>query len=157
MNTRLHILIIFLLVGIILMPAANVNAGATRIEFTGTEWCDPDTLTAERVWTAGPNLHARSWTQTCYETADIPYMNGTTYLYDGLANVGSHYIINVKFRMVTVVEGVWVGNCELPANTNTINCVGHGEGIYEGLELHWFAHPNSGEPTPFTGYIIDHR
>ena len=103
------------------------------------------------------SMEVRGWTQTCHEAADILQMTGTTYLYDGLASVGNNYIVNIKFRMDTDEGGVWAGNCVLAANTLIIKCVGHGEGIYEGLELHWFPAPNFGNTTSFTGTILDHR
>ncbi len=141
-------------VGTITMPATNVSAKAARIAFTGTEMCSPDTMTAMRLWMAGPNLQVRGWTETCNDTADIPQMTGTVYLYDGLAIIGRNYIINVKFRMETTEGGVWVGTALLAADSNIINCVGHGEGIYEGLELHWFLDNSNGDPKPFYGYIM---
>jgi len=155
MNKRIFI-ILLLLIGAMAIPVTIVSARATRIDFTGSEWCDPATLNAERLWWPGPNLQVRGWTQTCYETANIPQMNGTTYLYDGLAVIGNNYVVNVNFRMETTGGGVWTGVCQLPANTDVIKCIGHGEGVYEGLELHWFPGPNMGTPTPFTGYILDH-
>ena len=156
MNPKVRILIILLLGVVIVIPTTIVNARATRIDFVGTELCDPATLYAESLWWAGPNLQVRGWTQTCYESADTSEMEGVTYLYDGLAVIGNNYVVNVNFLMITNEGGVWRGVCQLGANTDIIKCVGHGEGIYEGLELHSFPSPNNGEPTQFTGYVLDH-
>lgn len=157
MNTRLRVLCILVLLGALLLPRAGANAQATRIEFSGTEFCDMATLTAERVWEAGPNFFARNWTQTCYPTADTPMMTGTTHLSRGLANIGNHYIVNVKMRLETSEAGAWVGTCVLPANTDEILCAAHGEGAYEGMEMFETTHPSSGEVVSFSGYILDHR
>jgi hypothetical protein len=156
MNTKLRFLIIILLVGTILLPASIVSAKANRIEFTGTETCDKSTTVLPRIWLAGPNLQIRGFSQTCYETESIPEMTGTTYLYDGVVVVKSdgNYMVKVKFRLETDEGGVWVGSAEKPVNATLIECVGHGEGIYKGLELHWFL--EDGDIKPGYGYIIDH-
>lgn len=157
MNTQLRILCTLVLIGAFLLPTAGAGAQATRIEFSGTEICDMASLTAERVWEAGPNFFARGWTQTCYDTSDNPMMTGTAYLSGGLANIGSHYIVNVKMRMETSESGTWEGTCVMPANTDEIHCVAHGGGAYEGLEMFEITHPSSGELVSFSGYILDHR
>ena len=153
MNTKLRILIVILLAATILLPAAQASARTTRIEFTGSEWCDPDTLTVAREWMAGPNYQARGLTQVCYDTADIPQMTGTDYLSDGnvkFIGSGGNLILSGKLRMETGEGGVWVGSWTLPANSTTIQVIGHGEGKYEGMKLHWFLSLDG----PFYGYIL---
>lgn len=161
MNTRLSILGILVLIIALLLPTAAAGAQAIRIEFTGTEWCDPNSFDFSdlRAWMAGPNFQAKGWAQTCYETANIPQMTGTTYLYDAQTRiVGSEGKVQFtgKFRLETVEGGVWTGSWTLLGDA-TIQSIGHGEGLYEGLELHWFSIPNTGEGlTQTNGYILDH-
>jgi hypothetical protein len=154
MKSVLRILIVLMLIVGVLMLVTIASAKTARIDFTGSEWCDPDTFTLIREWMAGPNYQAKGLTEICYDTADIPQMTGTDYLYDGrISFVGNsdNFILSGKLRMETDEGGVWMGSWTLPANSNTIKVVGHGEGIYEGLQLHWFLDLDG----PFYGYIID--
>jgi hypothetical protein len=153
MNTKLRILIVFLMAAAILLPTAPANAKTTRINFTGSEWCDESTLTLIREWMAGPNYQARGLSQICFDTADIPQMTGTDYLYDGQLKIvgkgAKNFIISGKLRMETAEGGIWLGSWVLPANSTTIQVIGHGEGLYEGRHLHWFLSLEG----PFEGYI----
>ncbi len=153
MKQIMRISIILALVITVLLPMANASSITNRIDFTGSEWCDPDTLTVIREWMAGPNYQARGLAQVCHDTADIPQMIGTDYLSDGrISFVGSdgNFILSGKLRMVTREGGVWVGSWTLPPNLDTVQVIGHGEGIYEGLQLHWFLSLDG----PFNGYIL---
>jgi hypothetical protein len=152
MKTSLRILIIAMLLIGILLPAALASAKSSRIDFTGNEWCDPNTLTVIREWIAGSNYQARGLTQVCYDTADIPQMSGTDYLSDGrisFVGINGNFILSGKLRMETREGGVWVGSWTLLSNSNTVQVIGHGEGIYEGLQLYWFLSLDG----PFSGYI----
>jgi hypothetical protein len=157
MSNRFLVLIIFLLVSSLLLPVNAANAQAERTEFTGWEVCDAETLSAMRLWMAGPNFQVRGWSETAYETASIAQMTGTTYIYDGLAIIGKNYIVNAKFRMETDEGGVWVGVSRKAADSPTITSIGHGEGIYEGLEFRLYQNMCTEGGQPFHGYIIDHR
>jgi hypothetical protein len=131
----------------------KASAKSSRIDFTGSEWCDPETMFFDKVWLAGPNAHIGQLTQVCYDTASIPQLIGTDYLSG--ANVhfvggGKIFIMTGKLRMVSVEGGAWVGSWVLPANTTTIRVVAHGEGLYEGMVLHWFLSLDG----PFWGYIL---
>ena len=155
MNTR-KLTISFAIIAILLtltLPTPTY-AKNERIYFTGSETgCDAEVI--DREWASGPNYHFRIDTQTCYEVGDTPQFIGTLYAYDGVINIsggGSIITINGKFRMETDEGGVWVGNFELPANSNTIKGVGHGEGMYAGQQIHVFTNNETGE---FWGYIIN--
>jgi hypothetical protein len=154
MKHIMHILFVLTLVFSLLFPMTIASANPNRIDFSGSEWCDPSTLNVIREWMAGPNYQARGLTQVCYDTADIPQMTGTDYLSDGrvifVGNTGD-LVLTGKLRMVTNEGGVWVGSWRLPANSDTVQVIGHGEGIYEGLQLHWFLNLDG----PFEGYIVD--
>jgi len=153
MNTR-RLTISFVVIAILLTLSipTPVRADNNRISFTGYETgCDG--WVVERGWEAGNTLHLRIDSQTCYEVGDIPQYIGTLYAYDGVVNIGGKFVtVNGKFSMETDEGGVWVGNFELPANSNTIKGVGHGEGMYAGQQIHVFTNNETGE---FWGYIIN--
>jgi len=147
-------LTIFILVIGMLLPLTVASAKTIRTDFTGFEWCDPDTLTVIREWIAGPNYQARGLIQVCHDTADIQQMTGTDYLSDArviIVETTGAFILTGKLRMETDEGGVWVGSWTLPANSDTVQVIGHGEGLYEGLQLHWFLRLDG----PFYGYITD--
>ena len=131
------------------VPASAANM---RIDFTGTETgCDP--LISSREWPSGPNYHIHVESQTCFEAATIAQFTGTNYPYDGVINLvgrGSVLTITGKFRMETDEGGIWVGNFTWPANTNILIGIGHGQGIYKGLNVHLFVDETTGM---FSGYI----
>jgi hypothetical protein len=150
---RMKLFLVLTVIAALLLATMPASAETTRIDFTGFDSCDPDTLIFTRAWEAGPNLHIAGITQTCHDTASIPQLTGTTYLFDSRINlVGgeSNFIIFGKFRTESDEGGVWVGSWVLPANTSTIQVVGHGEGLYEGQQLHWFLDVSG----PFWGYIL---
>ena len=146
-----RILFVLVLVTAILASTSIASAKTTRIEFTGSEWCDEDTLIFEREKLAGPNMQIKHITQVCYDTASIPQLSGTDYLTDGdMHVVGQNFIIDGNLRMESDEGGVWVGSWVLPAHTNTIKVIAHGEGLYEGMILHWYLSLDG----PFWGYIF---
>jgi hypothetical protein len=158
MKTKFYIFLVLLLAVGFILPVKPVSARTTRIEFKGSEWCDPSTMSAIKAWLAGPNLQVRGFSQVCSDTADIPQMTGTTYLYDGKVSfVGEveNFVINGKLRTETDEGGVWVASWQLGANSNIVQIIGHGEGIYEGLQLHWFVVESDEDSSPFEGYILD--
>ncbi len=153
-----RILIAFAIVSCVLLPAPSVSANPNRTDFTGTELCEDSTYNFVREWMSGPNnYHARGVSQTCYETASIPEMTGTLYLYDFRLNAFdnfSTYGLSGKFRLVSAEGGEWVGTTESPRSSSIVTVVGHGVGKYQGLELHWFL-DHSVQPVVFSGYILD--
>jgi len=153
-----RILIAFAMVSGALLPAPSASAKSTRIDFTGIEWCDPDTFVVTREWMSGPNnYHSRGLSQTCYETATIPQMTGTVYLYNFRINAFDNFSqaqVSGEFRFVSVEGGEFLGTATSPRSFVTFMAIGHGVGIYQGLELHWFL-DESGEQTVFWGYILD--
>ncbi len=58
-------------------------------------------------------------------------------------------VLSGKLRMESAEGGAWVGSWVMPANTTTIQVIAHGEGLYEGQQLHWFLD----DAGPFNGYI----
>jgi hypothetical protein len=152
MKCKKHILSVLILVVALLATTSVVSAKATRIYFTGSEWCDPNTLIIGKEWPAGPNYQIRQITQTCYDTASITQLTGTDYLYDARINLvggGPNFILSGKLQMVSDEGGVWNGSWTLPANTTIIKVIAHGEGKYKGQQLHWFLDLAG----PFSGYI----
>ncbi len=157
MKTSVRILIISMLIIGILLPASPASAKSNRIDFTGSEWCDQESFTSARIWEAGPNLHLDGITQTCHDIASIPKLTGTDYLIEARMNLvgsGPNFNLSGKLRMESLEGGVWVGSWVLPANTNIIQVIAHGEGLYEGLELHWFLTETGSGGGPFSGYIL---
>jgi len=156
MTGKKYILLIVVLLASILLTTTVASAKGTRIYFTGSEWCDQGTFTFARIWESGPNLHLDQITQTCYDTASIPQLTGTDYLFDARMNLvggGPKFILSGKLRMESAEGGVWVGSWVLPANTTTIKVIAHGEGLYEGQQLHWFLEETGNGSGPFSGYI----
>ena len=148
-----RILFVIVLVAVMYATTGIASAKTSRTDFTGSEWC-PDTITFIRAIEAGPNLHLAGISQTCYDTASIPQLTGTDYLSDSMLHLvgnGSNFIITGKLRMESEEGGIWVGSWVLPANTDTIQVIANGQGLYEGQELHWFLNLAG----PFYGYILN--
>lgn len=151
MKTILRILIVFLLAASVFLPMTATTATVTRIDFTGSEWCDPETLTLIREWMAGPNYQARGLAQTCYDVASISQATGKDYIEGRILAVGKpgNFILSGKNRIETDEGGVWVGSWVLPTNSDTIQLIAHGEGMYEGMMLYEYLNLDG----PFYGYI----
>jgi hypothetical protein len=152
MKTRMFMIVALIAALFALAAPVRAHAENTRIYFTGSEWCDPNSLIFGRAWMSGPNFHANGITQVCYDTASIPQLIGTAYLFDGriVVNGLELYPISGKYRMESNEGGVWTGSWILPANSNIIRLTAHGEGKYEGLQLHLFEDDSAGS---FWGYI----
>lgn len=153
MKTKMYMMAVVIAMLVALAVPMAGYAKSSRIYFTGSEWCDPDTFNFARIWESGPNLHIDQVTQTCLDTASIPQLTGTDYLFDARINLvggGPNFILSGKLRMESDDGGVWVGSWVLPANTTTIKVIAHGEGLYEGQKLHWFLDEVDGS---FSGYI----
>jgi hypothetical protein len=152
MKNKMLLMLVALVMLFSMTMAVPGRAENTRIYFTGSEQCNPDTFVFARIWESGPNLHISQIMQTCCDIADIPQLTGTDYLFDARVNLvgkGQIYNLSGKLRMESSEGGIWVGSWVLPANTSTIQVIAHGEGLYEGQQLHWFL-VDSG---PFNGYI----
>jgi hypothetical protein len=151
-----RIILVIIMVASLLVAPGVARAGTTRVEVTGSEWCDMDTFIFDRIWESGLNLHIDGITQTCYDTASIPQLTGIDYLYDAqLKYVGNgpNFNLSGKLRMESAEGGTWEGSWVLPANTTIIQVVAHGEGLYEGQHLYWFLDEADGS---FSGYIKLH-
>jgi hypothetical protein len=151
MKTPFRVLLVLVLSFVVLLPTKIASAKETRIEFTGYEECSGDTLIIPVEWYPGRNWQARDAIETCSDTADTQMMTGEDHLYDMAAHsVGvANFILNGKLRMETDEGGVWVGSWKLTPSDYIIKVVAHGEGIYEGMLLHWFLSLDG----PFYGYI----
>ncbi len=144
-----RILFVIVLAAMLIATTSTVNAGTTRIYFTGVEKCG--TPIFPENWTAGPNWQARGIYSTCRDRATIPQYTGTSFLSDGrLQYVGDVTLLASDLRMETKEGGVWVGSGVLPANTDTVKIVMHGEGLYEGQQIHVFL---SFQYSTFWGHI----
>jgi hypothetical protein len=154
MKHTVRILIGLCLVLSVLLPLTIASAKPTRIDFTGSEWCDPNTFVFTREWWDGDNYHARGISQTCYDTATIPQMTGMDYLYDSRLDAFDNFAqmkMSGKLNFVSDEGGEWVATWKLPLDSETITVIGHGKGKYKGLELHWFLKLDGS----FQGYILD--
>jgi hypothetical protein len=162
MKTTFRILIVLVLSFIVLFPTTMASAKQNRIEFTGSELCTHADLEIPMEWYPGRNWQARDASETCFDTnADTSMMTGTDYIYDmSCRYVGEgNFMLEGKLRMETDEGGVWVGSWEMSAHDYVIKVVAHGEGVYEGMHLHWFLYQGDttttpeGDITPFNGYI----
>lgn len=148
MKTFLNLLALLALLAILLAPSHAVDAKASRIDFTVVETCNDDML-MEKAMQAGPNFHAFGLTQTCNEDGSIPQATGTAYLSDGkLHVVGGNVIANGSCRIETVEGGVWQGRWTMSAGV--FEFVGHGEGIYAGMQYFSISNQNGKSK----GYIL---
>lgn len=154
MKAKLFTVLVILALLIPLTVPAPVHAASTRIYFTGSEPCDDGSFDYARFWISGPNIHVNGVTSTCYPIASIPQFTGTDYLSDGRIVWNSIELspISGKFRMESIEGGVWTGSWILPANSNTIQITGHGEGIYAGKQIFIYEDDPTGN---FWGYILD--
>ena len=150
-------LIVFVMALIlILLTASSVSAKSERIYFTTTEECDVDTIQIAREIINGQgNYLAKHWTQTCRGEASIPEYTGTLSIDINVNLTGNHeYIFFVgKSRFVSDEGGVWNLNCLYPLPSDDAQCVGNGEGLYEGQQIFVRFYPDYGG----TGYIVDHN
>jgi hypothetical protein len=68
-------------------------------------------------------------------------MTRTDYLYDSRLDAFENFAqmkMSGKLRLVSDEGGEWIATWKLSLGSDTITVIGHGKGIYEGLELHWF-------------------
>jgi hypothetical protein len=158
MKRMKSILLALLLVASLLASTGVASAKTHRINFSGSEWCDPATVNIGSVRQLGPNLQViKLISQTCYDTASVPQLTGTDYLKDAKLYVlnGNLFKMNGNLRMESSEGGAWEGHWVMPANSTTIQVTAHGKGLYKGMELHWFLSLESdatGNNT-FWGYI----
>jgi hypothetical protein len=153
-NKRLIVLVMALI--FVLLAVSTVSAKSERIDFSFTEFCDPDTTQiAREIMNGQGNWLAKHWTQTCYETGSIAQWTGVTSIDLNMNLTGSHeYVFFVsKGRFVSYEGGVWNLNCLYPIPSVNVQCVGNGEGLYEGQQIFLKFEPSSGG----TGYIVDHQ
>ncbi len=146
-----RIMFVIVLAALLVATTGAASAGTTRIYFTGAEKCDAAVFPQD--WMAGPNWQARGIYSVCHDRATIPQYTGTSYLSDGRLQwlVGQvNPILASDLRMETKEGGVWVGSAVLPANTDEVKIVMHGEGLYAGQQIHVFLSYNY---STFWGYI----
>ena len=155
MKATFRVLMVLVLAFVVLLPTTLASAKETRVEFTGYEICTHEDLVFSREWYPGHNVQDKDGSETCSDIADTPMMTGTDYVFDMSGRwVGDrNFMINGKIRMETDEGGVWVGSWEMPAHATTIKIIAHGEGLYEGMQLHWFITITDDIVFPFSGYI----
>jgi hypothetical protein len=148
-----RVLLVIALAAMLVATTGAASAGTTRIYFTGKATC-PDDWIFSRMWEAGAvdNWQVRGIVSVCRDKGSIPQVTGTEYLTDGNIMWGPMLqpILTTKDRMETKEGGAWVGSAVLPANTDTIQINMHGEGLYEGMQLHMF---ESYADASYWGYI----
>jgi hypothetical protein len=135
----------------ILASVSTVSAKTERIDFTMYESCDESTVQIEREIINGQgNYLAKHWTQTCYETGDIPQVTGILHGDLNLNTVGNGvWMFVAKVQIVTDEGGIWNMNCLYPYPSITAQCIGQGEGMYKGEQIFMTGWPGY----MFTGYI----
>jgi hypothetical protein len=154
MKSKKYILLSILLVMVLLLPTATVSAKNEKTYFIFTEVCDESTIQIGRILETGQaNWIAKHFTQTCHETSDSPYVNGAATIDLNLNEVGNGVWFFVgKARYTTEEGGIWNANCLYPWPSPSVQCVGKGEGMYEGLQIFMTGYPG-GE---WTGYVVEH-
>ena len=139
----------------VLLTVSTVSAKSERIEFTFTEACDFNFDDMERLIVNGQgNYLFKNWTVVCSEESDNIQMKGIAYFEWNVNGVGSHeYPFFVgKGRIETVEGGVWNLNCLYPLPSDDLQCVGKGEGLYEGQQIFYTFYLSQFG----SGYIVDH-
>jgi hypothetical protein len=164
MKTPFRILMVLVLSCGILLPTTMASAKETRIEFTGYEVCTGE-LDILKEWYPGWNYQARGATETCIIPAEgnIAMLAGIDNISDMagifVGNWNNHFnvVLHGKLRLETYEGGVWVGSWEMTSSDFMIKIIAHGEGLYEGMQLHlyedWLAEWNGEPSSPFYGYI----
>jgi hypothetical protein len=155
MKSKKLIVLVMVLI-FVLLTVSTVSAKSERIEFSFTSFCDPDTTQiAREIMNGQGNWLAKHWTQTCYDTGTIDQWTGVESIDLNVSLTGNHeYIFFVgKSRFVSDEGGVWNLNCLYPLPSDDAQCVGNGEGLYEGMQVFVKFYPDYGG----TGYIVDHN
>ena len=153
MKSKRYILLSILLVMVLLLPTSTVNAKDEKIYFSGTDTCDWDGVTIERILEVGQaNWLAKGWTISCVEATNLPQVNGITTMHLNINQVGKVFFWVGKGQLVTDEGGVWDLNCVYPWPKPEAQCTGNGEGIYEGQQL--FMSVLGG--VSLDGYIVNH-
>jgi hypothetical protein len=146
---------------LVLATVSLVSAKAERTYFTYIDNCDDASIQIEREIINGlknpiqGNWITKPFTQTCYDVGSSPQVTGTQYIDLNFQVVGNGVWFFVgKARMETDEGGIWNLNCTMHSPSFEVNCVGQGEGIYEGLQI--FSTAGHLPPdAPWSGYIVD--
>ena len=153
MKSKKYILLSVLLVMVLLLPTATVSAENEKTYFSGTDTCDWGGITIERSMDVGQhNWLAKHWKMTCYEDTNLAQVTGTTTMSLNINQVGNVFFWVGKGQLVTEEGGVWNLNCVYPWPRPEAQCVGKGEGLYEGLQI--FMAVDGG--ISLSGYIVEH-
>lgn len=152
-SKKLIVLVIALI--FVLWTVSTVSAKSERIEFTFTEECDWGTFDPGREIFTGNNYFSRDMRIACLETATIPEYTGTAQPVMNLNYIGSQdrgfWVSQPEGSFVTDEGGIWNLNCRFDGVV--AQCVGHGEGLYVGMQVFVDFTPGVGG----TGYIVDHN
>ncbi len=136
MKSNKRTILTILLVMFLLLPAATVSAKNEKIYFSGTDTCNWDAVTIDRIMEVGQqNWLAKNYTLSCQEVSNIPQATGTTTMHLNINQVGNVFFWVGKGQLVTVDGGVWDLNCVYPWPKPEAQCIGKGQGIYEGQQL----------------------
>ena len=153
MKSKKYILLAVLLVMVLSAPTTIVNAKNEKIYFTGTDTCDWDGVTIDRIMEVGQhNWLAKNWTMTCLEDSNIPQATGTTTMHLNINQVGNVFFWVGKGQLETDEGGVWNLNCVFPWPSLDAQCIGNGEGIYEGQQIFMSVVGD----VSINGYIVEH-
>lgn len=153
MKSQKITILTILLVMFLLLPTATANAKNEKIYFSGTDTCDWDGVTIERILEVGQhNWLAKNWTMTCRDESNIPQATGTVTMQLNMNQVGNVFFWVGKGQLVTDEGGVWDLNCVYPWPKPEVQCIGKGEGIYEGQQIFMSVVGD----VSINGYIVDH-
>ena len=153
MKTKIFLALVLVLA---LLPpfVSTASAEQERVDFTFTEFCDPDTIQIEReIMNGQGNWLAKGFTQTCYDTGTIAEWTGTLSIDLNMNLTGNHeYVFFVgKSQLVSEEGGIWNLSCLYPIPSDNVQCVGKGEGLYEGKLIFIKVYPGYGG----SGYIVN--
>ena len=149
-----------LALALLLVTVFTAGAKTARNYFTYTENCDFDSTQIEREIINGlknpidGNWITKHFTQTCYDEGSSSQVTGMTKIDLTFQIVGNGVWFFVgKARMETVEGGIWNLDCTMHSPSLEVNCVGHGEGIYEGLQI--FSTGHLPPDAQWSGYIVN--
>ena len=155
MNGKKYIVVVLALI-LVLLTVSTVSARNERIDFTFYGTCDWENVDWGREIINGQgNYIEKHFKQTCYnDNASIPQVTGTSLIDLNLNIVGNGvWKYTGKFQMTSDEGGVWDLNCVYPWPSDFAQCVGKGEGIYEGWQIFM---DGGGMDMKWTGYIVDY-
>jgi hypothetical protein len=154
MKSKKYALLVILLVVALALPTATASAKNNPIYFTFSEFCDETTIDIGRTLVVGQNnVIFKSWKQTCYESSETPQLNGVLKMDINMNSVGNGVWFFVGHGRLETADGAWDVNCIYPWPSDDAQCVGKGEGAYEGQQIFFQGYPG----WQWAGYIVDRQ